>query len=340
VTGGAAVLNSAGVAVKGNFAIRIEENFADQFRDANQFNGSGVAGNFPQSPSSDVQVQIQLNNIPSGLNISGCSAVTTDTSNAISAGSPTLNFTNLTAASPILTVNFNASLDLANIDVLWVLCTTVNAGTATLPLPSTPVTAQVTLAPTGAALSTASGNPPLAGLTTGQVPRYQLSLQPTTPITVVVFPPSNSTLLVSFAATIPGYETGIAVANTTMDPFGVTGGGAAPSEGTITFTMYKNDGTSKAYTTTTGSPGSGLTGAGVLKSGGTYSVNLGQLLQASTFGPTFLGYVFVTTNFTNAHGSATVYLTSNGDAALSAPVVVLGAISTASTRPSPESLGQ
>ena len=340
VTGGAAVLNSAGTALKGNFAIRIEENYADMLRESSQFNGPGVLGNFPNSPSSDTQVEIRLNNIPSGMTISGCSAVLTDTSNAISAGSPSLNFTNITSASPVMTVNFNAPLDLANIDVLWILCTTINAGTATLPLPSTPVTAAVNLAPTGIALSTASGNPALTGLTTGQVPRYQLLSQPTAALTVIVFPPSNSTLLISFAATLTGYDTGIAVANTTSDPFTPTGGGAAPTDGTVTFTMYKNDGTSKVYTTTTGSPGAGLTGAGLIKSGSTYSVNLSQLLTAASFGPNFIGYVFVTANFTNAHGSATVYLTSSGAAALSSPVLVLGSVTTASPRPSPESLGQ
>jgi len=346
VTGGAAVLNSAGVAVggKNNFAIRIEENFADMFRESSQFNGPGQLGNFPQSPSSDTEVEVRLNNLPTGLTIAGCSAVLTDTSNAISAGSPTTNFTNFSSAAPVLTVNFNAPVDLGNIDVLWILCTSITASSTALPLPSTPVTASVNLAPTGIAVSTATGNPALTGLTTGQVPRYQLVSQPTSPITVIVFPPASSTLLISFAAALPGYDTGIGIANTTADPFTPTGGGASPTNGTVQFIMYKNDGTSKVYTTTTGSPGSGLTGAGVVNSGSTYTVNLSQLLTASSFGPTFIGYIFVTTNFTNAHGSATVYITSTGAAALSSPVLVVtsggSGISTASPRLSPESFGQ
>jgi hypothetical protein len=334
VSGGAAVLNSSGGAVKGNFVIRIQENYVDMFRDFLQFNGGGV---FPSSPSADTQVQIVLNNIPSGLDISGCAAETTNAgATAVSAGSPSINFTNITSASPILTVNFNAPLDLDNIDILWVKCVTVAAGTAALPLPSTPVTAQVQLAPTGAALSTAPGNPALTGLTTGQIPRYQALLQPATPITVVVFPPSNTTLLLSFAFVGPGYNTGIAVANTTVDPFGPTGGGAPPSSGTVVFLLVKNDGTTKTYTTTTGSPGSGLTGAGVVASGSTYVVNLSEILSAAAFGTTFTGYVFVTANFTHAHGAATIYTTSTGAAALSSPVLTMPAVSTAQTRPSPD----
>jgi hypothetical protein len=341
VSGGAAVLNSAGIAVKGNFTLRIQENYPDMFREATQFNGPTTSGVFPVSPSSDTQVQVILSNIPSGLDISNCSTVTTNAAaSAISAGSPTINFTNITAASPILTVNFNAPLDLDNIDVLWVICAQVAVGSATLPLPSTPVTVQVQLGPTGAALSTGPGNPPLTSLTTGQIPRYQSLLQPSTPLTVVVFPPSNTTLLTSFAFVGPGYNTGISIANTTVDPFGTAGGGAAASSGTVSFLLVKNDGTSRTYTTTTGSPGGGLTGAGVVASGSTYVVNLSEILAAANFGTTFSGYVFITANFTFAHGAATIYTTSTGAAALSSPVLVLPAVSTAAVRGTPESLGQ
>lgn len=339
LSGGAAVLNSAGAAVKGNFVLKIQENYPDMLREGTQFNGPTTAGNFPNSPSSDTEVQISLNNIPAGLNIANCSAVLTNASGtAVTGGSPSVNFTNITAASPILTVNFNSTLDLDNIDVLWLACATVSVGTATLPLPSTPVTAQVQLAPTGAALS--SLNAALTTLTTGQVPRYQASLQPATPVTVVIFPPSNTVLLASFAFVGPGYNTGLAIANTTTDPFGSAGGGAVPSAGTISFLLVKNDGTTKTYTTTTGSPGGGLTGAGIVASGSTYVVNLSDLLSAASFGSTFSGYIFVTANFTHAHGAATIYTTSTGAAALSTPVLVMTPVSTAAPRGTPESLGQ
>jgi hypothetical protein len=339
VSGGAAVLNSAGVPVKANFVLKIPENYQDMFRDANQFNGPGTTGNFPNSPASDTSVQIVLSNIPSGLDISGCSAEMTNAAGtALSVGSPQVSFTNITAASPVLTVNFNANTDLDNLDVLWVKCTTVGLGSATVPLPSTPVTAQVTLAPTGAALS--AGNTALVALTTGQVPRYQQTLVPTAPLTVVIFPPSNTVLLMTFGFVGPGYNTGIAVANTTVDPFGVAGGGASPSSGTVSFLLVKNDGTTKTYTTTTGSPGSGLTGAGVVASGSTYVVNLSEILTAANFGTTFTGYVFVTANFTYAHGAGTIYTTSTGAAALNSPVLVLPPVTTAQVRQTPEALDQ
>jgi hypothetical protein len=345
IAGGAAVLNSSGGAVKSNFTVKIQENYASMFMSAAQFNGGGV---FPASPASSVQVNIALSNIPTGFDISGCAAVLTDVSgNApvapFSATSAAVSATNFTAASPILTVLFTSPVDPNNVDVLWVTCTRVASGTATLPLPSTPITAQVFLGPVGSALSSTGGAQ--TSLTTGQIPRYQQALVPSSPITVVVFPPANTVLLLTFGFVGPGYNTGIAVANTTTDPFGVAGGGAPPSSGTVTFLLVKNDGTSKSYTTTTGSPGSGLSGAGVVATGSTYVVNLSEILSAASFGTSFTGYVFISANFTFAHGAATIYTTSTGAAALSSPVLVVtnaagSGISSAAPRSTPESLGQ
>jgi hypothetical protein len=344
LSGGPAVLNSAGGTVKGNFTLRIQENYPDMFRSATQFNGPTTSGVFPNTTSSSVQVNINLSNIPAGLNIGSCQAILTDTTGAPSIGSPFLTTANVITAQQ-LTVTFLANTNLNSVDVLWISCGTtgnpISLGTATTPLPSTPVTAQVTLGPAGGgALSAVPPNGPLTGLTTGNVPRYAPVLQPTTPVPVVLFPPSNTVLLLSFGFVGPGYNTGISIANTTVDPFGAAGGGAVASSGTVSFFMVKNDGTTKTYNTTTGSPGSGLTGAGVVAAGSTYVVNLSEILSAASYGTTFTGYVFITANFTNAHGAATIYTTSTGAAALSSPVLVLPAVSTAAVRGAPEGLDQ
>jgi len=347
LTTGAAVLNSAGSAVggKNNFTIKIMENSVDTFRSAAQFNGGG-AGVFPNSSAaSSVQVLVQLANIPAGLSISGCAAAMTNaafpgnTIATLAPGTPTVSQGNFTAASPTLIVTFATPVDLVDQDTLWISCSAVGLGTAVTPLPSTAITAQATLAPDNTALcflgapSATSGNSACTGLTTGNIPRYQVNLQPTTALPVVVFPPSQTTMLLTFASVGGLYDTGIAVANTSTDPFTPAGGGAAPINGTITFYMYKIDGTSKVYTTTTGSPGSGLATGGVLNSGSTYLVNLSSLLTAAAYPAPFNGYIFITANFTNAHGAGTVYLTTTGDAALSSPLLVLPPVSTAQVRP-------
>lgn len=143
--GGPAVL-TPNVALKGDFTIKIQEDHPDLFRDATQFNGPGFLGVFPNSPSADVQVMVQFLDIPTGLAITDCRAVLTNTFGNVSSGAPTVNFTNVTPLSPLLTVNFNAPLNLDSVDSLWVTCN-VARGTATLPFPLTPVTAQATLNP-------------------------------------------------------------------------------------------------------------------------------------------------------------------------------------------------
>jgi hypothetical protein len=326
---GPAVLNSNGSALKGNFTIRIQENFPEMWQSSLQYNGGGV---FPTSASSNTQVNLVFKNVPSGLNISNCVASVTDSTGTASttSGQPTISSNSVTAASNILTVSFVNNMDLVNTDVLWVTCASVSQGSATLPLPSTPVTVQAEQGPLGAALS--SLNAALTGLATGLIPRYQDTPQPSTGVTVIVFPPSSTSLLVTYAVVVPGFNTGIAVSNTTSDPFGANGGGATPTDGTIVFTLFKNDGTSKSFTTAT------------VKSGTTYAANLSDILSSAGFGTSFSGYIFAQANFSFAHGAATIYDTASGHAALSTPVLVVESggqnITSANPRNSPEFLSQ
>ena len=168
IAGGPAVVNSSGVAVKSNFTIRIRENYPDLFKSGSQFNTGAV---FP-APASSVQVNVAFNNIPPGFDISGCAAVLTDLNGAAPAlpGGASVSTSTVAATATILSVLFTSPVDQTNVDVLWVTCTRVGLGSAALPLPSTPVTAQVFLGPTGDVLS--SSGSVLTGLTTGGIPRY------------------------------------------------------------------------------------------------------------------------------------------------------------------------
>jgi hypothetical protein len=332
VTGGPAVLNSAGGAIKGNFTVKIAENFASMLQSANQYNG-GIGGVFPSSTSSNTQVNVVFKNVPAGLNISGCVVTLTDSTGtattATAAGSVVASQNAVTSASNTITLNVNGNMDLTAIDVLWLTCTSVGAGTATLPLPSAAVTVQVELGPLGTALTSLGAAQ--TGLSTGLIPRYQDVLQPATAVPVILFPPSQTTLLVTFAVVVPGFNTGIAVSNTTTDVF-AGNGGATPTDGTIVFTLFKNDGTSKTFTSPT------------VKSGTTFAANLSDIIATAGAGPTFSGYIFAQANFPQAHGAATIYDTGSGHAALSTPVLVVqsgGAnVTLAAPRVSPESLSQ
>jgi hypothetical protein len=123
-------------------------------------------------------------------------------------------------------------------------------------------------------------------------------------VTVLNIAGSTTTLLIPYAQTYLGYDTGIAIANTTTDP-GTAAMGftqAVRQGGAITFYMYpQGGGTPIVYTTSTGSPGTGLDGTGSLLTGRLYTVMLSEILTAA--GVTdFSGYIFVVAGFTNAHG--------------------------------------
>jgi hypothetical protein len=105
-----------------------------------------------------------------------------------------------------------------------------------------------------------------------------------------------------------GYDTGIAISNTTKDPgaqaMGITETIVAQS-GNITFYFYQDGDPVSVYTTQAGSPGAGLDATGNLVAGATYSVLLSEiaaLAQPPIPAEDFQGYVFIICNFTNAHG--------------------------------------
>src|SRR5207248_2862222 len=58
------------------------------------------------------------------------------------------------------------------------------------------------------------------------------------PTTIINILPTQTTMLMPYAITLPPYDTGIAVANTTADPFGSTGGGASAQAGTIKLDFF------------------------------------------------------------------------------------------------------
>jgi hypothetical protein len=97
------------------------------------------------------------------------------------------------------------------------------------------VTVTATMAPIGSAL-----NDQQQPTVTGGFPRFQQ--KDVGPVTIVNIVASNTTLLIPFATATPpaagNFDTGIAIANTTADPFGAAGGGASPSAGTIQLNFF------------------------------------------------------------------------------------------------------
>src|SRR5262249_23671277 len=92
-------------------------------------------------------------------------------------------------------------------------------------------------------------------------------------------------------------------------------------------------------TSSTVKPGTGLSADGTLAAGGTWTVLLSELLTAANQTGDFVGYIFIRTDFLNAHGMATV--TDFKTFSLASQVLVLDPPSVNSRNKNPsESLNQ
>jgi len=183
------------------------------------------------------------------------------------------------------------------------LTVSVDASKATFPLSTVAISATATFAPIGNAFNSSGG------LIATPIPRY--SVAEVGPASLLGVSGSATAMIVPFASTVSasGYNTGLAVANTTTDPgatamFGITS--AVKQAGTITFYFYPQQVGSTApvpfsYTTGASLPGTGLDSAGRLPSGSTYTALLSQLLAAASAPADFSGYIIIVTAFTNAH---------------------------------------
>lgn len=276
------------------FSVRIRENYIDMYRSAAQYN-SGFATN-------GVQLLLTFAGIPTGVSLGSCS--TSVTSGAVSttfASGSTITSTNNT-----VTIEWTSQPSTSSIDDVIFACTSTSAGsTATIPLTPGAITMTATLAPTGAALG--SSNAVLTSATTGQIPRYANNPLPSPPLTVINITASQTNFLIPFVVSESGFDTGIAMANTTTDPFGATNG-ARPQNGNLTFNIYPRVGASCVVTPSSSTVGVGLTSAGILESGRTYSVLLSELLKVagSNCPTTATGYIIGVANFPLGHGSSFV----------------------------------
>jgi hypothetical protein len=117
----------------------------------------------------------------------------------------------------------------------------------------------------------------------------------------------TTTLLVPYAVdlgnTQGAYQTGIVVSNTTADP-GTAAMGflqAIRQTGKITVYFYPSNGTSVATWVSTSFPNfGGLDANGKLPPGGQFAAMVNQLFPSTV--TSFSGYLFIITDFTNAHG--------------------------------------
>jgi len=144
--------------------------------------------------------------------------------------------------------------------------------------PTTAATVQLGYAPTNG--STAPG------VTTTWIPRFAAPAAGVTFFTVL---PCQTTLLFPFVTNQSGFETGIAIGNTSMDPFGTT-----PAGGACAINFYGDNAPTSAVTMVNGADGATTVAAGKVSA---HTVSGLGLVN-------FQGYGIAVCNFLYAHGFA------------------------------------
>jgi hypothetical protein len=181
--------------------------------------------------------------------------------------------------------------------------------TAAVTTPGT-ISVTATLAPIGVATNNDDSlHLGLPNTTNGYPTFIQLDVGPVTVVNIVA---ASTTLLIPLVEKVGPFDTGISIANTNTDPFGAGGGGATPTAGTLRFDFFPSTATGAGtacflQTSATARPGVGIASDGTIPSGATYLALLSQLLPLSNCAAgDMFGYIFVTANFLNAHGQATI----------------------------------
>lgn len=278
-----ATINASNGTVTGTPVISISENFLTAF---------GTTGEYPDDTrSQQTLIRLKVSPIPTGVTITfpGAAGIfgTANSSGVFSGSNVVLN------ASATSQYVYYVMTDASNPAALDALSFSPTI-TAAPPYPLQPATITIS-----AAMA------PITSLTTpDRFPQFIEGCETGATTFATVSGVLNTILLIPYATTEVGYDTGIAIANTTTDPGTTAMGGfreAIRQNGKITFYFYPKSGPAIDPWVSTSYPGQfGLDAAGLLPTGKTFVALLSQLLPASV--DEFSGYIFVVTDFTNAHG--------------------------------------
>jgi hypothetical protein len=282
-------------------SIIITEGFASAFRTATQSSNSGAA------VTNGTNIRLTFNGVPAGVTMT----LSANAGTATATTGVTLSSTSITQSANTTTVSFSGgnAPSLNNVDTVE-LQITVAANTTAAVTTAGSISVTATLAPIGDALNnTVAGATGLPTAANGYPTFVQADVGPVTVVNIV---PASTTLLIPLAEKVGVFDTGISIANTTADPFGSTGGGAIAAAGTLRFDFFPSTATGAGtacflQTSATSRPGVGIASDGTVPAGATYLALLSQLLPLSNCAAgDFFGYIFVTANFLNAHGQATI----------------------------------
>jgi len=298
------------------FKVFITEGFASAWY--NDGNGDF----FDTTNTRDTELRLSFTGIPAGITV----ALTGSMTNATSSTGMTFTPASVNSSDNVSVVTWNAAniLDRTASTVLTVTGTIGSISSSSGCCATGSVSMTASMSPVGSGNIAASATTPMTPDNTLTQPRFAAA--EVGPVTVITITVAKTTMLIPLAMSIPSikYDTGIAVSNTSKDPFGATGGATA-SSGTLTFYLFPRTttgaGTSITWTTSaTNLVGGGLDSSGVLAAGGTFTALLSEIWSKAGGTGDFIGYVFVEGNFLLGHGVSYIS-TFRGDFTAGAPVL-------------------
>jgi hypothetical protein len=337
--GTALILTNGNIAASGASLV-ITEGCAFCWRTATDYvvNTGGTVPN-------GTQIRVTVTGIPTGITAS-IATKNSSTSTAYTLSSTSLKAPTSTAPNQnqtTLTITGDSQTTTENIQLNFTF-----SGTPTGTVTPGTITATATLAPIGTGVDSTI-SPAAPDATSYAVGFPVFTDVEVGPATIGSIAAANTSLLVPYVVTVGNYDTGIEIANTTMDPFGgVVNFGATPANGTLTFYLYSDNnsrnGSATPVTVATSSTkifGQGLDSNGALDAGSVWTGSLASdILPAAGVTPGsggFFGYIIITANFLDAHG---ISLTYNGaGTSYGAPLLVIPIPSSSNNRSNPGSGG-
>ena len=152
----------------------------------------------------------------------------------------------------------------------------------------------------------------------------------TATITVANIGAAATNLLIPYLVSDAAFDTGIALANTTTDPWSGSGGATGTSGGLHAYFYPRSadggvgDAIDPVHTSSTVTPGVGLSSDGELAAGATWTVTLTELLTAAgADSNVFAGYIFIEADFLLAHGISFIFDATGGPFVSFSPMLTM-----------------
>jgi hypothetical protein len=241
-----------------------------------------LTGNYGVGTPAGLAVLVSQSGVPTGGITGGATALVTQqgASAFLSTVTPTAITATGTSTTLVYEIYYSDPSVQETLTVPISVEYTSNTGSNIPGTSTTPATVGVEFAPQST-IGTAS---------TGPVPRFGPS---GSPVALFSISPCSCNLLFPFVTNIAGFDTGVAIANTSLDPYGTS-----PQTGTVVLNYYgttPGGGAAPPAQTTTSSVAGGSELIFTLSNGGNYGI-------VST--PGFEGYIIAQANFQYCHGFA------------------------------------